>query len=104
MPGRARSLILSVNISSTTAIPLLYGKSAARGALFQCLRPQQPEKTGGSGFVSWDPEKPRTYGLREEISWRKKSMVPVPLVGAVHAGDPMLAVENIEDTYPIPWI
>ena len=29
-------------------------------------------------------------------------MVAVPLVGAVHAGDPMLAVENIEDTYPIP--
>ena len=29
-------------------------------------------------------------------------MVPVPLVGAVHAGDPILAVEDIEDTYPIP--
>ena len=60
------------------------------------------KKLAEAGFVSWDPEKPRTYGLREEISWRKKSMVPVPLVGAVHAGDPMLAVENIEDTYPIP--
>lgn len=60
------------------------------------------KKLEEAGFVSWDPEKPRTYGLREEISWRKKSMVPVPLVGAVHAGDPMLAVENIEDTYPIP--
>ena len=55
-----------------------------------------------SASVHNNLKKPRTYGLREEISWRKKSMVPVPLVGAVHAGDPMLAVENIEDTYPIP--
>lgn len=60
------------------------------------------KKLAEAGFVSWDPEKPRTYGLTDEISWRKKSMVSVPLVGAVHAGDPILAVENIEDTYPIP--
>lgn len=29
-------------------------------------------------------------------------MVPVPLVGKVTAGVPVLAVENIEETYPIP--
>lgn len=60
------------------------------------------KKLAEAGFVTWDPEKPRTYGLTQDSGWRKKSMVPVPLVGAVHAGDPMLAVENIEDTYPIP--
>ena len=31
-----------------------------------------------------------------------KTVVPVPLVGNVTAGVPILAVENIEETYPIP--
>ena len=29
-------------------------------------------------------------------------MVPVPLIGKVTAGQPILAVENIEETYPLP--
>ncbi|WP_181950824.1 LexA family protein [Sporomusa ovata] len=29
-------------------------------------------------------------------------MIPVPLVGLVTAGQPILAVENIEETYPLP--
>ena len=28
--------------------------------------------------------------------------VDVPIVGKVTAGSPILAVENIEDTYPVP--
>ena len=38
----------------------------------------------------------------ESDSWRNKEVVPVPLVGKVTAGMPILAVENIEETYPIP--
>ena len=40
--------------------------------------------------------------LTQEASWRNKTVVPVPLVGNVTAGVPILAVENIEETYPIP--
>lgn len=61
------------------------------------------KKLAEAGFLSWDPEKPRTYGLTQDEDWRKKDMVSVPLVGAVHAGQPILAVENVEDTYPIPF-
>jgi repressor LexA len=32
----------------------------------------------------------------------KKKTVDVPILGRVTAGAPILAVENIEDTYPIP--
>ncbi|MCH3951091.1 MAG: transcriptional repressor LexA [Acidaminococcus sp.] len=60
------------------------------------------KKLAQLGFLSWNPDKPRTYGITQDISWRQKTMVPVPLVGAVHAGNPILADENIEDTYPIP--
>ena len=54
------------------------------------------------GVLSCDPDKPRTLSLTEDAAWRQKTMVPVPLVGAVHAGEPILAVENIEETYPLP--
>ena len=54
------------------------------------------------GVLSCDPDKPRTLALTQDASWRQKTMVPVPLVGQVHAGEPILAVENIEETYPIP--
>ena len=34
--------------------------------------------------------------------YNKKEMVDVPVVGKITAGAPILAVENITDTYPIP--
>ena len=38
----------------------------------------------------------------EEAHWRQKNLIPVPLVGRVTAGQPILAIENIEETYPLP--
>ena len=52
--------------------------------------------------VKLDSAKPRALELTQEASWRNKTVVPVPLVGNVTAGVPILAVENIEETYPIP--
>ena len=54
------------------------------------------------GFLQRDPSKPRAIELTQESSWRQKTMVPVPLVGKVTAGQPILAMENIEETYPLP--
>lgn len=54
------------------------------------------------GFIRRDPTKPRAIEIMEDASWRKKDMVPVPHVGRVTAGQPILAVENIEDTYSLP--
>ncbi len=56
------------------------------------------------GFLQRDAAKPRALELMSDIdSWRNKLVVPVPLVGKVTAGSPILAVENIEETYPIPF-
>ncbi len=50
-----------------------------------------------------DAAKPRALELlSENDAWRNKTVVPVPLVGKVTAGVPILAVENVEETYPIP--
>lgn len=55
------------------------------------------------GFLVRDAAKPRALELMSENdAWRNKIVVPVPLVGRVTAGQPILAVENIEETYPIP--
>lgn len=54
------------------------------------------------GFLVRDAAKPRALELMSENdAWRNKIVVPVPLVGRVTAGQPILAVENIEETYPI---
>jgi repressor LexA len=54
------------------------------------------------GFIRRDPTKPRAIDVLDETPWRQKAMTPVPLVGRVTAGQPILAVENIEETYSLP--
>lgn len=36
------------------------------------------------------------------LEFRPKKTIDIPIVGSVTAGQPILAVENIEDTFPIP--
>ncbi len=33
---------------------------------------------------------------------RRKKTVDIPIIGKVTAGQPILAVEHIEDTFPVP--
>lgn len=54
------------------------------------------------GFIRRDPTKPRTIEVLGDIHWRQETFVPVPLVGRVTAGQPILAIENIEETFALP--
>ncbi|NLM42291.1 MAG: transcriptional repressor LexA [Firmicutes bacterium] len=54
------------------------------------------------GYIRRDLSKPRAIELLDEALPSKARIVDVPLVGKVTAGMPILAVENIEDYYPIP--
>lgn len=55
------------------------------------------------GYIRRDPSKPRTIEvLDEEINWLNDHASPVPVVGEVTAGIPILAVENIEEYFPLP--
>ncbi|MEN6566199.1 MAG: transcriptional repressor LexA [Veillonellales bacterium] len=54
------------------------------------------------GFIRRDPTKPRAIDVLEDVLWRQKTLIAVPLVGHVTAGQPILATENIEETYPLP--
>ena len=62
------------------------------------------------GLIQKAALKPRTLRIVGEESEREedrgfytsKEMVDVPIVGRVTAGMPILAVENIEDSFPLP--
>ena len=60
------------------------------------------------GLIQKNALKPRTIrvvnkmNLAEQKFYTSKEMVDVPIVGKVTAGTPILAVENVEDTFPLP--
>ena len=60
------------------------------------------------GLIQKAALKPRTLRIvdeeeeKEKPFYTSKEMVDVPIVGKVTAGVPILAVENIEDTFPLP--
>lgn len=54
------------------------------------------------GFIRRDPTKPRAIELVNDPDVVRKEIINVPIVGRVTAGEPILAVENIEDFFPMP--
>lgn len=55
------------------------------------------------GYIRRSPTKNRsTEILEEDFYGNARELVNVPIVGQVAAGVPILAEENIEDTFPIP--
>lgn len=63
------------------------------------------EKLELKGYIRKDPTKPRAIEIldkEDDFLLAHKKTVDVPIVGRVTAGAPILAVENIEDTYPVP--
>ena len=63
------------------------------------------EKLEAKGYIRKDPTKPRAIEIldkNDDFLLVQKKTVDVPILGKVTAGVPILAVENIEDTYPVP--
>jgi len=57
------------------------------------------------GYIRRDSTKPRAIELLDssnELMPSRKEVFHIPLVGKVTAGTPILAIENIEETYPVP--
>jgi repressor LexA len=56
-----------------------------------------------NGYIRRDPSKPRAIEIiDDEFNLTRRELVNVPLVGTITAGQPILAVENIESYFPIP--
>ncbi len=56
-----------------------------------------------NGYIRRDPTKPRAIEILDDsFNLTRREVVNVPMVGTVAAGQPILAVENIEGYFPIP--
>jgi repressor LexA len=56
-----------------------------------------------NGYIRRDATKPRAIEIIDDnFNLVRREVVNVPLVGTVAAGQPMLAVENIEGYFPVP--
>ncbi|WP_294353837.1 transcriptional repressor LexA [uncultured Clostridium sp.] len=53
------------------------------------------------GLIKRDPTKPRALEI-VELNTSKREMLNIPIVGKVTAGLPILATENIEETFSLP--
>jgi repressor LexA len=56
-----------------------------------------------NGYIRRDPTKPRAIEIIDDtFNLTRREVVNVPIVGTVAAGNPILAVENINNYFPIP--
>ena len=56
-----------------------------------------------NGYIRRDPTKPRAIEIIDDnFNLVRREVVNVPIVGRVAAGQPILAVENVESYFPIP--
>ncbi len=61
------------------------------------------EKLESNGYIRRDPTKPRAIEIIDDnFNLTRREVVNVPIVGAVAAGEPLLAVENLAGYFPIP--
>lgn len=56
-----------------------------------------------NGYIRRDPTKPRAIEILDDtFNLLRREVTNVPIIGRVAAGEPLLAVENIENYFPIP--
>lgn len=54
------------------------------------------------GYIRRDPTKPRAIEIIDDaFNLSRREIVHIPIVGTITAGEPILAVENIEDYFPM---
>ncbi len=56
-----------------------------------------------NGYIRRDPTKPRAIEIVDDsFNLTRREVVNVPIVGTVAAGQPLLAVQNIDNYFPVP--
>ena len=84
-PPSVREICDAVHLSSTSSVH------------------SQLNKLEAKGYIRRDPTKPRTLEIVDDDAFNlsRREVINVPLVGRVAAGEPLLAVENIENYIPV---
>ncbi|MDO4522855.1 MAG: transcriptional repressor LexA [Eubacteriales bacterium] len=84
-PPSVREICEAVNLKSTSSVH------------------SHLESLEKNGYIRRDPTKPRAIEIIDDnFNLVRREVVNVPLLGRVAAGEPLLAVENVESYFPIP--
>lgn len=86
-PPAVREICKGVNLKSTSTVH------------------RHLEKIEEKGYIRKDPTKPRAIEILDRGDnslFTPKKTVDIPIIGKVTAGQPILAIEHIEDTFPVP--
>ena len=84
-PQSVRDICQAVNLKSTSSVH------------------SHLETLEKNGYIRRDPTKPRTIEIIDDnFNLVRREVVNVPMVGTVAAGQPILAIENIDNYFPIP--
>lgn len=84
-PPSVREICLAVGLKSTSTVHSHLNKLEKKG------------------YIRRDPTKPRTIEILDgSREWMQDHVTPIPIIGTVTAGVPILAAENIEGYYPMP--
>lgn len=84
-PPSVREICEAVNLKSTSSVH------------------SHLESLEKNGYIRRDPSKRRAIEIVDDCyNLTRRELVNVPMVGTVTAGQPILAVENIEGYFPIP--
>ena len=84
-PPSVRDICQAVNLKSTSSVHA------------------HLESLEKNGYIRRDPTKSRTIEIIDDnFNLSRREVVNVPLIGQVAAGQPILAVENITNYFPIP--
>lgn len=84
-PPSVRDICQAVNLKSTSSVHA------------------HLESLEKNGYIRRDPTKSRTIEIIDDnFNLSRREVVNIPLLGQVAAGQPLLAVENITEYFPIP--
>lgn len=90
-PPSVREICKAVGLSSTSTVHGYLSKLQKKGAIEKSNNKTRALKV----LIGGENQEDKDF-------YTKKEMVEVPVVGRVAAGLPILAEENIQDTFPIP--
>src|SRR5690554_5867628 len=83
-PPSVREMCVGVNLKSTSSVH------------------SHLETLEKNGYIRRDPSKPRAIEIvDDEFNLGRREIVNVPMVGTITAGEPILAVENIDGYFPL---
>lgn len=90
-PPSVREICAAVNLKSTSTVHAILKKLEEFGYI-----KRDPAKTRAIEVLCNDPNETFTS------LFERKTTISLPILGCVTAGEPILAVENITDVFPLP--